>query len=82
MNPTWSYLLTLVGATGLLVAGRAQRAGWLIGFLAQGLWAAYAVATKQPGFLISAFIYAYVYALNYRAWTTKQPALTSEKSDT
>ncbi|MFD7835555.1 hypothetical protein [Streptomyces sp. NPDC059761] len=81
MNPAWSYLLTLVGAIGLYTAGRARRMGWLIGFCAQGLWAAYAVATDQPGFLISAFIYAYVYALNYRAWRTHQPALTSEKSE-
>ncbi|MGW7100350.1 hypothetical protein [Streptomyces sp. NPDC054838] len=81
MSPAWSYVLTLIGAAGLLVAGRARRAGWLIGFCAQGLWAAYAVSTHQHGFLISAFIYAYVYALNYRAWRTHQPALTSEKSD-
>lgn len=68
MNPYWSYALTLIGAVGLLLAGRMNRAGWAIGFSAQGLWAAYAVTTHQYGFLISAFIYSFVYGRNFWAW--------------
>ncbi|MEV7675172.1 hypothetical protein [Streptomyces sp. NPDC088752] len=69
MTPAiWSYILTFVGSIGLLVAGRKQKAGWVIGFLAQGLWAAYAVKTDQPGFLISSFIYGFVYARNWWGW--------------
>lgn len=68
MTPYWSYLLTAVGAVGLLLAGRMQRAGWLVGLGAQGLWIAYALSTQQHGFLISAFIYGSVYARNYLAW--------------
>jgi hypothetical protein len=72
VNPAWSYVLTLIGAVGLLLAGRMNRLGWVIGFCAQGLWAAYAVSTQQYGFLISAFIYAFVYAKNYWTWRTHQ----------
>ncbi|MEU6362239.1 hypothetical protein [Streptomyces albidoflavus] len=68
MNPLWSYLLTAVGVTGLLLAGRMKRTGWLVGLGAQFLWAAYAAATQQYGFLISSFIYGYVYATNYLTW--------------
>ncbi|MET7363314.1 hypothetical protein ABZS76_33420 [Streptomyces sp. NPDC005562] len=77
MTPYWSYLLAAVGAVGLLLAGRLQRIGWLIGLGAQGLWAAYAVTTRQYGFLISAFIYGAVYARNYRAWD-RTPTTKSE----
>lgn len=68
MNPYWSYLLTAVGAVGLLLAGRMKRTGWLVGLGAQGLWIAYALSTGQLGFLVSAFLYGSVYARNYLAW--------------
>lgn len=68
MNEYWSYLLTAVGAVGLYIAGRKHPAGWLVGLGAQGLWIAYALSTKQYGFLFSSLIYGSVYARNYRAW--------------
>lgn len=68
MNPAWSYVLTLVGATALLVAGRKKAAGWVIAFCSQGLWATYAVVTHQPGFILGSLIYGYVYALNWFTW--------------
>ncbi|MDQ1041449.1 nicotinamide riboside transporter PnuC [Streptomyces sp. V3I8] len=68
MNPAWSYVLTLIGITGLLLAGRKKAFGWIIGFLAQGPWATYGVVTGQHGFVISALAYGYVYALNFWTW--------------
>jgi hypothetical protein len=68
VNPAWSYVLTAVGIVGLSLAGRKQKTGWLVGLLAQILWAAYGVQTHQYGFLLSAFIYGYVYAENYWRW--------------
>ncbi|MFH8483139.1 hypothetical protein [Streptomyces sp. NPDC018055] len=68
MNPTWSYVLTLIGVTGLLLAGRKQHTGWLIGLLAQIPWATYGVVTSQHGFILSAAVYGYVYAHNYWSW--------------
>lgn len=68
MSALWSYLLTVVGVTGLVMAGRRQAVGWAIGLGAQGLWVAYAVATRQWGFIISAGAYGTVYARNWLAW--------------
>lgn len=67
MGP-WSYVLAFVGIAGLVLAGRDRSLGWAIGLGAQGLWIAYALATGQHGFLISAVAYGAVYARNWRAW--------------
>lgn len=68
MNPQlWSWLLAAIGITGMALAGRTRPAiGWTIGIAAQVLWAAYALATGQYGFLLSCAGYAAVYTLNLR----------------
>lgn len=68
MNSLWSYALTAVGVLGLYLAGRKNAYGWLIGFSAQALWIAYATATHQYGFYISALVYGAVYAKNFLTW--------------
>jgi len=68
MNPYWSYLLTAVGVLGLYLAGRRYWWAWLVGLVAQVLWVAYAVATEQWGFIVSAFAYGWVYARNAWRW--------------
>ena len=71
----WSFVLAAIGVTGLYIAGRGQVTGWLIGLTAQLLWAAYAVATGQYGFLLSCAGYGWVYATNARRWwSTRRPA--------
>lgn len=72
MNEYWSYLLALVGITGLFLAGSKNKLGWLIGFSAQILWITYAIATKQYGFIIAACAYGYVYARNYVKWAKEE----------
>ena len=69
----WSWSLTAVGVTGLWIAGRGYWWAWLIGLFAQVLWLTYALATKQYGFIVSAFAYGFVYARNaHHWWTTAQ----------
>ena len=68
MSPYWSYLLTAVGVFGLWLAGRKDRRGWMVGIGAQSLWIAYATATHQLGFYVSALAYGWVYIKNARAW--------------
>jgi hypothetical protein len=68
MSQYWSWLLTLVGVFGLWLAGRKDRRGWIVGLCAQVLWIAYATATHQWGFYVSAFAYGAVYLRNARAW--------------
>ena len=70
MNPGWSYILTAIGLFGMWLAGRKDWRGWLIGLSAQGVWLTYAVATQQWGFIVSAFAYGWVYALNI--WRMRQ----------
>lgn len=61
MNALWSYLLAAVGLTGLWLAGSGRAAGWMVGVAAQMLWIAYAFATHQWGFIVTALAYAVVY---------------------
>jgi hypothetical protein len=65
----WSWLLMLVGVTGLWAAGSKKSWGWALGIFAQVLWILYALASKQYGFLFSAIAYGTVYVRNYRIWT-------------
>lgn len=74
MNQAWSWILTFVGISGLYLAGRKRWAGWAIGLGAQVLWVAYAVATRQWGFIFSAIAYGSVYALNVRRWRAEKKA--------
>lgn len=64
----WSWVLTVVGITGLYLAGSKRKLGWAVGIAAQGLWVAYAVHTRQWGFLASAGAYGWVYARNLWKW--------------
>lgn len=68
MSWLWSWLLTGVGVTGLYFAGRRQAVGWMIGLGAQVLWLAYAITTRQWGFLASCACYGTVHARNFVQW--------------
>lgn len=68
----WSWLLTAVGVFGLYLAGRKIVWAWLIGLAAQVLWIAYAIATHQYGFLVSAFAYGSVYLNNHIRWRKEE----------
>ncbi len=73
---TWSWILMAVGVFGLYISSRRKAGGFLIGLGAQVLWVAYAVATEQHGFLISAACYGWMYWRNFKAWRS---AMTAEK---
>jgi hypothetical protein len=68
MTPYWSWLLMAVGVFGLYLAGRKSRWGWAVGAGAQLLWIAYATATHQWGFYVSALAYGWIYVKNFLAW--------------
>jgi len=61
MSAAWSYALAAVGITGLWIAASRPRIGWRFNIAAQAVWVAYAVATRQWGFLLTAVAYALVY---------------------
>lgn len=58
ISQLWSASLTVIGVGGLfLVYYSPGPIGPTIGVLAQGLWIAYALATHQYPFIVSAFAY-------------------------
>lgn len=64
----WSFLLAAIGIAGLLLAIRGVWWGWAINLAAQFLWVAFAIATDQYGFIISALAYGSVYAYGAVKW--------------
>jgi hypothetical protein len=70
----WSFVLATIGIAGLWVAGLGRKVGWAMGLGAQVLWIAYAVATGQWGFIVSALAYGFVYARNWLRWQAKEEA--------
>lgn len=66
----WSWLLALVGVTGIFFVGKKTPMGWVILFTNECIWIAYALATKQYGFIVMALAYMAVYVKSYRSWTS------------
>jgi hypothetical protein len=68
MEQYWSWLLAVVGVTGIYVVGRKTIWGWLVLLVNECIWIMYALATKQYGFIAMAAAYALVYIKSYRQW--------------
>lgn len=70
MNAWWSWVLTIWGVASLILAGRRKTAalGWAVGLSVQLLWIAYALATKQWGFIFSALACGAACARNWFTW--------------
>lgn len=68
MHIAWSIALAAIGILGIYLAGKKNLIGWAIGFGAQVLWIACAIATKQWGFIASALAYGFIYGKNWLAW--------------
>lgn len=64
----WSFVLSIIGITGLLIAGRKNYWGWMLNLCAQALWLIFAVVTEQYGFILSAVAYGTVYWINFSKW--------------
>jgi hypothetical protein len=71
----WSWILAAIGVTGIFLVGRKTIWGWLILCLNECLWIAYALATKQYGFIVAAIAYGIVYVKSYIHW--KRDILTT-----
>lgn len=68
----WSWTLAAVGLVGIWLTGSRRRIGFLLGVAAQVLWIAYAAATNQPGFFVTAIAYGFVYARGWWAWRERK----------
>jgi hypothetical protein len=64
----WSWILAVIGVTGIYFVGRKTIWGWLVLLLNECIWIMYALATKQYGFIFMATAYAAVYIKSYMLW--------------
>jgi hypothetical protein len=64
----WSWLLAAVGVTGIFFVGKKVIWAWLVLLVNECIWIAYALTTKQYGFIVMATAYAIVYVKSYIAW--------------
>ena len=67
----WSYVLAAIGVTGIFFVGRKTIWGWLVLCINEVIWIAYALATKQYGFIIMALAYTAVYIKSYMGWKSE-----------
>jgi len=64
----WSWVLAVIGVTGIYFVGRKTIWGWFVLMFNEILWITYAVITSQYGFIFSAIAYAVVYVRSYMHW--------------
>lgn len=68
-NQIWSWLLTIVGLAGFILAGRKIWWCWYINIACQALWFTYAIVTEQYGFIVASIAYTIVFTKNAISWT-------------
>lgn len=64
----WSWILSGLSVVGYFVAGRGQWWGWAFTLGCQALWAVFAVATAQYGFLVGVGFVSPVAFRNMLLW--------------
>lgn len=64
----WSWVLGVIGVTGMFFAGRKLWWGWGINLANEVLWIIYAIQTAQYGFIFMAVAYGAVYTRNLHSW--------------
>ena len=68
MMQYWSWLLAIIGVTGIFFVGRKTIWGWWVLLFNEVLWVTYALITDQYGFILSAIAYGIVYVKSYMLW--------------
>jgi hypothetical protein len=64
----WSWLLSAIGISGMVAIGYKKWWSFSILIVAECLWIAYSLSTKQYGFIMGATAYITVHAINMRRW--------------
>jgi len=68
----WSWVLAAIGVAGIYFVGKKTIWGWLVLLFNEIIWIAYATATQQYGFIVSAIAYAIVYVRSYLHWKKEE----------
>jgi len=64
----WSWVLAVIGVSGIYFVGRKKKWAWLWLIFNECLWIIYAVATDQYGFIFAAVAYTAVYIKSFLHW--------------
>ena len=64
----WSWILAIIGVSGIFLVGRKTIWGWPVLFINECLWIVYALTTKQYGFIVAAIAYGIVYVKSFLHW--------------
>ena len=64
----WSWILAAIGVTGIYFVGKKTIWGWLVLLTNECIWVAYAIASKQYGFIVMATAYSAVYIKSFLQW--------------
>jgi nicotinamide riboside transporter PnuC len=64
----WSWVLSIIGITGLWFVGKKRWWGWAIAFTNECLWIIYALTTGQYGFILGALAYMTIHIINTHRW--------------
>jgi hypothetical protein len=75
----WSYVLAVVGVTGIFFVGRKTIWGWLVLLTNECIWIAYALATDQYGFIFMAVAYASVYIKSFIGWRNDELQVSKDR---
>ena len=68
----WSWVLAVLGITGIFLVGRKTIWGWLVLCANEVLWVTYAIVTEQYGFIAMAIAYVLVYIKSYIHWKREE----------
>ena len=64
----WSWVLAVVGVTGIFTVGSKNHLGWYVLLVNECLWTIYAVTTHQYGFIFASVAYSIVYIISVLHW--------------
>lgn len=76
----WSYVLGIIGVTGIFFVGRKTIWGWLVLLLNECIWIVYSLVTKQYGFIFMAIAYSIVYIKSFSEWRIKNVENEDQKN--
>jgi hypothetical protein len=66
---TLSWVVTAIGISGFLLAGRKVWWSWYVNIACQFIWAMYAFLSDTPAFYVASAFYFIVFSINAFKWT-------------
>ena len=70
----WAWALSFLGLLGTYFTSKKYWWGWLYLFLLNFAWVAYALFTKQYGFLLASVVYGILYLRTMLKWRRDESA--------